>query len=105
MLAVARTTTLRRNAITTRVVAQQTKRGMAGGHGPKPEWTGLDKTVRTYFPEDYQGTSLLLCKFQIPFFLSCPSILDSHEGNSMHAVELNSHFHSLASRALLMKLP
>lgn len=36
----------------------QQKRGMAlgGHHGPAPEWTGVDKVVRRYFPEDYQRT-------------------------------------------------
>eukprot|EP00549_Striatella_unipunctata_P003064 CAMPEP_0118673994 /NCGR_PEP_ID=MMETSP0800-20121206/642_1 /TAXON_ID=210618 ORGANISM="Striatella unipunctata, Strain CCMP2910" /NCGR_SAMPLE_ID=MMETSP0800 /ASSEMBLY_ACC=CAM_ASM_000638 /LENGTH=100 /DNA_ID=CAMNT_0006569141 /DNA_START=91 /DNA_END=393 /DNA_ORIENTATION=- len=27
---------------------------MAGGHAPAPEWTGIDKVVRGYFPQDYQ---------------------------------------------------
>jgi hypothetical protein len=26
------------------------------GSGPKPEWTGIDKTVRDIFPEDWQRT-------------------------------------------------
>lgn len=36
------------------------KRGMAlgGHHGPPPEWTGIDKVVRGYFPEDYQRTKI-----------------------------------------------
>ena len=34
------------------VAALQQRRNMGGG--PKPEWTGIDKTVRTYFPEDWQ---------------------------------------------------
>jgi hypothetical protein len=40
----------------------QQKRNMAlgGHHGPPPEWTGIDKVVRGYFPEDYQRT------FEIP---------------------------------------
>jgi hypothetical protein len=47
------------------------KRGMAlGGHsGPPPEWTGIDKTVRSYFPEDYQRALrplFLFCEFRIP---------------------------------------
>jgi len=32
--------------------AMPQKRTMAGG--PKPVWTGIDKTVRGYFPEDWQ---------------------------------------------------
>lgn len=76
MLAVARTTTtLGRNAVITRVVVQQqTKRGMAGGHGPKPEWTGLDKTVRSYFPEDYQRTLVVVVKIPNSPFLFTHSI-------------------------------
>ena len=28
-----------------------------GGHsGPAPEWTGIDKVVRSYVPHDYQRT-------------------------------------------------
>jgi hypothetical protein len=32
------------------------KRGMSlkGHHGPPPDWQGVDKVVRSYFPEDYQ---------------------------------------------------
>ena len=35
---------------------QTQKRGLAlgGSHGPPPEWEGVDKVVRGYFPEDYQ---------------------------------------------------
>jgi hypothetical protein len=32
------------------------RRTMASGHHPKPEWTGIDKVVRSYFPEDWQRT-------------------------------------------------
>jgi hypothetical protein len=32
----------------------QQRRGMA--HAPAPEWTGIDKVVRGYFPQDYQRT-------------------------------------------------
>eukprot|EP00977_Amphora_coffeiformis_P008692 scaffold1982_cov93-Amphora_coffeaeformis.AAC.14 len=44
-----------------------------GGHsGPPPEWTGIDKIVRSYVPHDYQRTfssKRYICaqtKFQIP---------------------------------------
>jgi len=39
----------------TRTTTQQ-RRGFAlgGSHGPPPEWEGIDKVVRGYFPEDYQ---------------------------------------------------
>jgi hypothetical protein len=39
----------------------QQKRGMAlgGAKGPPVEWEGIDKVVRSYFPEDYQRTLLL----------------------------------------------
>jgi len=30
------------------------RRQMGGSHAPAPEWTGIDKVVRGYFPEDYQ---------------------------------------------------
>ena len=47
------------------------KRGMAlgGHHGPPPEWTGVDKVVRGYFPEDYQRTFLSKSLFQNSKFL------------------------------------
>jgi hypothetical protein len=37
---------------------QQQRRNMSlgGHHGPPPEWTGVDKIVRSYLPEDYQRT-------------------------------------------------
>lgn len=36
---------------------QQTQRrnfALGGHHGPPPEWEGVDKVVRGYFPHDYQ---------------------------------------------------
>jgi hypothetical protein len=40
-----------------RLLVQQQKR-FAGGHAKaKVEWTGIDKVVRGYFPEDHQCTS------------------------------------------------
>mmetsp|Transcript_23629 Transcript_23629/g.39092 ORF Transcript_23629/g.39092 Transcript_23629/m.39092 type:complete len:127 (-) Transcript_23629:184-564(-) len=38
--------------------AMPQKRTMAGG--PKPVWTGIDKTVRGYFPEDWQLAAAIL---------------------------------------------
>ena len=37
---------------------QQQRRNLSlgGHHGPPPVWTGVDKVVRGYFPEDYQRT-------------------------------------------------
>jgi hypothetical protein len=35
------------------MAAQQQRRTMAA-HAPAPEWTGIDKVVRGYFPQDYQ---------------------------------------------------
>lgn len=34
----------------------QQRRGLAlgGSSGPPPEWEGIDKVVRNYFPQDYQ---------------------------------------------------
>jgi hypothetical protein len=43
-----------------RVATAQARRAGArrnmGGHAPAPEWTGIDKVVRGYFPQDYQCT-------------------------------------------------
>lgn len=33
------------------------------GGGPKPEWTGIDKTVRGIFPEDYQLAGAILAGY------------------------------------------
>lgn len=44
--------TARRGA--TAVARNQQCRQMGGGHAPAPEWTGIDKVVRGYFPEDHQ---------------------------------------------------
>jgi hypothetical protein len=63
MLPVVSAVARRRTAVMATRKVQQ--RGM-GGHAPKPEWTGIDKTVRSYVPEDYQRTSFLQTTFQIP---------------------------------------
>lgn len=39
-----------------RVFSQQPKRSFAGHAKAHIEWTGVDKIVRGYFPEDYQCT-------------------------------------------------
>lgn len=48
--------TTRRQAATTFVAAskQQSKRRMASHAAAAPEWTGIDKVVRGYFPQDDQ---------------------------------------------------
>ena len=33
---------------------------LGGHHGPAPDWQGVDKVVRGYFPHDYQRTYLLI---------------------------------------------
>jgi hypothetical protein len=48
--------TTRRHAAATIVASQHTKRRMAS-HAAAPEWTGIDKVVRGYFPQDDQRTS------------------------------------------------
>ena len=35
---------------------QRRTMSLGGHHGPPPEWTGVDKVVRKYVPEDYQRT-------------------------------------------------
>lgn len=37
-----------------RTAVRAQRRQMGGSHAPAPEWTGIDKVVRGYFPEDYQ---------------------------------------------------
>ena len=47
-----------RRAVARVAINQQQRRNLAlGGHaGPAPEWTGIDKIVRSYVPEDWQRT-------------------------------------------------
>ena len=51
VLPIARLAAGRRLA--SQAVRHQQRRNM--GHGPKPEWTGIDKTVRDVLPEDWQS--------------------------------------------------
>ena len=48
----------RSRALLLNATQQQQRRTMSlgGHHGPPPEWTGVDKVVRKYLPEDYQRT-------------------------------------------------
>lgn len=41
-----------RRRVASMATQQMQRRSM--GSGPKPEWTGIDKTVRNIFPEDWQ---------------------------------------------------
>lgn len=56
MLPVANAVARRRMAV---MAARQMQRRGMGSHAPKPEWTGIDKTVRSIVPEDYQRTCCL----------------------------------------------
>jgi hypothetical protein len=42
---------------------------LGGSHGPPPEWTGIDKIVRGYFPEDYQLSLAILSAYTGGFIL------------------------------------
>ena len=53
-----------RRRVASMATQQMQRRSM--GSGPKPEWTGIDKTVRDIFPEDWQCESI----FNIPDSLS-----------------------------------
>lgn len=46
-----------RRVLARQIISQSQKRGMAlgGAKVPPPKWEGLDKIVRSYFPEDHQG--------------------------------------------------
>jgi hypothetical protein len=48
-------------------LALQQKRTMAlgGHHGPPPDWQGVDKVVRGYFPHDYQCTFLYIDSYYL----------------------------------------
>lgn len=51
--AIARSSLLAARRQATVAASQQTKRRM-GSSAPAPEWTGIDKVVRGYFPKDEQ---------------------------------------------------
>mmetsp|Transcript_23308 Transcript_23308/g.54130 ORF Transcript_23308/g.54130 Transcript_23308/m.54130 type:complete len:134 (-) Transcript_23308:985-1386(-) len=57
VLAQAVGTAARRHLQPTAVAGVQRR---AMGSGPKPEWTGIDKVVRTYFPEDWQLAAAII---------------------------------------------
>lgn len=47
-----------------RGVPQRRGFALGGHHGPPPEWEGVDKVVRGYFPEDYQRKPVLFAPFR-----------------------------------------
>ena len=63
---IVRNVAARSRALLLNATQKQQSRPMSlgGHHGPPPEWTGVDKVVRKYFPEDYQRTSF--CYNKIP---------------------------------------
>ena len=48
-----------------RTAQQQAKRRMGGGAAAAPEWTGIDKVVRGYFPKD-EDSELIFFMFFSP---------------------------------------
>uniref|UniRef100_A0A7S1H2F8 Uncharacterized protein n=2 Tax=Thalassionema nitzschioides TaxID=33649 RepID=A0A7S1H2F8_9STRA len=40
------------------------------GGGPKPEWTGIDATVRSVFPEDWQLAAAIMGGYTTLYLLS-----------------------------------
>jgi hypothetical protein len=69
---IIRTVAARSRALFLNATQQQQRRtlSLGGHHGPPPVWTGVDKVVRSYFPEDYQRTfrcSLQDSKFRLFF--------------------------------------
>lgn len=57
-----------RRRVASMATQQMQRRQM--GSGPKPEWTGIDKTVRNIFPEDWQCTFCVL-NSDIPDSIGC----------------------------------
>lgn len=49
-----RTTLLATRRATASSTSAMTKRRMGGSAAPAPEWEGIDKVVRGYFPQDDQ---------------------------------------------------
>ena len=64
----------RRQTVAT-ATSQQAKRRMGGAAAP--EWTGIDKVVRGYFPQDYQR-ELLHGSLGGKLFVRC------HPSSAMH---------------------
>ena len=56
----ARRTTLLATRRATASSAAMTKRRMGGSAAPAPEWEGIDKVVRGYFPQDDQREFILI---------------------------------------------
>eukprot|EP00563_Minutocellus_polymorphus_P003408 CAMPEP_0181040346 /NCGR_PEP_ID=MMETSP1070-20121207/10996_1 /TAXON_ID=265543 /ORGANISM="Minutocellus polymorphus, Strain NH13" /LENGTH=123 /DNA_ID=CAMNT_0023118343 /DNA_START=6 /DNA_END=377 /DNA_ORIENTATION=+ len=48
-----------------RTAVRSQRRQMGGSHAPAPEWTGIDKVVRGYFPEDYQLAGAILSGYGV----------------------------------------
>lgn len=46
-----------------RTAQQQAKRRMGGGSAAAPEWTGIDKVVRGYFPKDEDSELIFFLSF------------------------------------------
>uniref|UniRef100_A0A7S2R1X0 Uncharacterized protein n=1 Tax=Eucampia antarctica TaxID=49252 RepID=A0A7S2R1X0_9STRA len=57
MVMIAIQATARRSAV---VAVRHQQRRQMGGHAPAPEWTGIDKVVRGYFPQDHQLAGAIL---------------------------------------------
>ena len=70
--AIARTALFSARRQAASIASQQAKRRM-GSAAPAPEWTGIDKVVRGYFPQDDQRE---LCRWR-PKFL-CGGISSWH---------------------------
>uniref|UniRef100_A0A7S1Y1D6 Uncharacterized protein n=2 Tax=Grammatophora oceanica TaxID=210454 RepID=A0A7S1Y1D6_9STRA len=55
--------------VASQLAARRTAHQMAQrrnmGSGPKPEWTGVDKVVRTYLPEDWQLAAAVLSGYTV----------------------------------------
>ena len=54
-----RTTLLATRRATASSTSAMTKRRMGGSAAPAPEWEGIDKVVRGYFPQDDQREFIL----------------------------------------------
>ena len=51
---------VRRRGVVLQRQQQRRNLSLGGHHGPPPEWSGIDKVVRGYFPEDYQCTCRMI---------------------------------------------
>lgn len=63
-----------------RTAQQQAKRRMGGGAAAAPEWTGIDKVVRGYFPKDEDSELIFFHVFFSPICVPMTEVVSMSLG-------------------------